>query len=137
MYDRSDRFFPLIIRSMRRHKDVSIYGKEKLLDFTYIDDCVVGIMRAIKRFPAVKNNTFNIASGKGEFLVRVAGMLKKQLKSKSRIIVKPVQQGEVVRYVADIAKARKLLGFRPSFSLKDGLDAAIRWYAHEKHRIRS
>ena len=134
MYDGSDRFFPLIIKSMRRHKDVFIYGKEKLLDFTYIDDCVRGILQGIRRFFKVKNNTFNIASGKGEHLFRVAHTIKERLQSKSRIIIKPARKGEVIQYVADIAKAKKLLGYLPSFSLEEGIDATIQWYA--KHRVK-
>ncbi len=132
MYDRSDRFVPLMIRNMRRHEDVSIYGKEKLLDFTYIDDCVAGIVQGIRRFSMAKNNTFNIAYGKGQSLVRVAQLIKDRLESRSRIIIKPVRTGEVIQYVADISKARKLLGYNPLYPLERGLDATIRWYSHEK-----
>ncbi|MDO8470607.1 MAG: NAD-dependent epimerase/dehydratase family protein [bacterium] len=134
MYDDSDRFFPLMIKKMRAHKDVYVYGKEKLLDFTYIDDCVAALMQGIKKFSIAKNNTFNIASGKGDLLIKVAGLLKKRLRSRSRIAIRPARKGEVVQYVADIAKARKLLRYHPSVSLEDGLDRTIQWYAHKQQR---
>lgn len=35
MYNESDRFVPLIIRNMKKNENVAIFGKNKILDFTY------------------------------------------------------------------------------------------------------
>ena len=64
-YDDSDRVIPVFIARARQNEDLIVFGKEKLLDFTFIDDCVDGIMKSIEMFDVVKNNTFNIASGNG------------------------------------------------------------------------
>ena len=70
MYDTSDRVIPLFIRLTREDQDLVVYGKDKLLDFSYIDDTVAGIMRCIGKFPEVKNEVFNIASGRStRFLI--------------------------------------------------------------------
>src|SRR3989344_6892372 len=104
MYDESDRFIPLMIKKMKNNEDISVFGKNKVLDFTYIDDCVNGIFLCIKKFHQEKNNIFNIAFGRGIKLIDVAKMIKKDLKSKSKITLKPNRTGEVVEYVADISK---------------------------------
>ena len=134
MYDDSDRFIPLMIRKMRKNKDVYIYGKEKLLDFTYIDDCVAGIIQGIQGFSHVKNNTLNIAYGKGELLTHVAELIKEKLQSKSKIVIKPTRPGEVIQYVADILKAKKLLDYNPRYSLEQGLKETILWYFNEQEK---
>lgn len=131
MYDKSDRFIPLIIKKMNNNEEVSIYGKDKLLDFTYINDCVDGVIKSIKRFPGIKNNTINIAFGKGEKLIEVAQFIKDHLNSKSKIIIKPNQPGEVVQYIADISKAKKMLGYEPKYGLGEGINLTIDWYSKQ------
>lgn len=128
MYDKSDRFVPLIIRKMNNNEEISIYGKDKLLDFTYIDDCVEGIIRSVDRFFEIRNNSINIASGKGEELIKVAQFIKDNLNSKSSIIIKPNRPGEVIQYVADILKAEKLLDYQSNYSIQQGIKLAVDWY---------
>lgn len=128
MYDESERFVPLMIKKMEKNEDIEIFGKDKLLDFTYIDDCVEGIIRCIEKFDKTKNNTFNIANGKGEKLIDIAKIIKKELKNKSEIKICDNRTGEVVKYVADISKANKMLGFKPIYSTEKGIKLSIIWY---------
>src|SRR3989338_4339558 len=128
MYDESERFIQLLIKKMRKNEDVEIFGKDKILDFTYIDDCVEGVVKCIEKFDKVKNDTFNIAFSKGSNLVDVARHIKKNLNSKSRILIGKNRPGEVVKYIADISKAKKVLGYEPRYPLLAGLKLAINWY---------
>lgn len=128
MYDQSDRFVPLMIKKMERNESVDIYGGNKFLDFTYIDDCVSGLSKGIKMFPKVKNSTINVASGRGEKLTKVAQMIKEHLGSRSVINTKPNRSGEIMHYVADISRAKKLLGYKPKHSIKEGISSAVAWY---------
>lgn len=128
MYDNSDRFVPLMLRKMSKNQKVNIYGRNKLLDFTYIDDCIDGVVEGIKRFLKIKNNTINIASGKGEKLTEVAQLIKKHLNSKSKIIIKPSRPGEVIQYIADILRAKKSLNLQPKIKIKEGIKRSIDWY---------
>ncbi|OGZ72555.1 MAG: hypothetical protein A2908_01640 [Candidatus Staskawiczbacteria bacterium RIFCSPLOWO2_01_FULL_38_12b] len=133
MYDESERFIPLMIRKLKKNRDVEIFGKDKVLDFTYIDDCAGGVIKCIEEFDNVKNNVFNIASGKGTNLVDVAKIIKKSLKSRSQILIGKNRQGEVVKYVADISKARRCFGYKPIYDIKDGLYYAIEWYSNNSY----
>ena len=128
MYDESERFIPLMIKKMKKNEDVEIFGKDKILDFTYIDDCIGGIIKCVERFFKVKNNVFNIASGKGVKLIDAAQIIKKNLNSESKILIGKNRQGEVVKYVANISKAKKMLGYNPSTSLEKGIRSSINWY---------
>lgn len=128
MYDQSERFVPLMIKKMKKNEYVEIFGKDKILDFTYIDDCVEGIIDCIEKFDNVKNNTFNIASGEGVKLIDVAKIIKRNLNSKSQILIGKNRQGEVIKFIADISKAKKMLGYNPSISLEKGIKSSINWH---------
>ncbi|GAG26443.1 unnamed protein product, partial [marine sediment metagenome] len=49
-YDFSDRVVPLFILKALRNEDVHIYGRDKILDFTYIEDNVNGVLKALELF---------------------------------------------------------------------------------------
>jgi len=128
MYDESDRFVPLMIRKIKANENIEIFGKDKLLDFTYIDDCVGGIIKCIENFGKAKNNVFNIATGFGDKLIDVAKLIKAELATKNKIILKKNRTGEVVKYIANISKTKKMLKYKPKFSTKEGIRLSINWY---------
>ena len=128
MYDDSDRVVPRFLKAAFRDQDLVVFGKEKVLDFTYIDDCVEGIMQAIKNFKKAKNDVYNVAYGKGTSLVRVAEYIRKITGSKSKIRMEKSRPGEVARFVADISKAKRTLGYAPKVAIQEGLAKAMQWY---------
>ena len=70
---RMSRVLPLFIHQMSRDEPITVYGgADKVLDFTYVDDCVDGIARGIEALAAgrVTNETINLAFGQGNTLVR-------------------------------------------------------------------
>lgn len=130
MYDDSVRVVPLFIRLARKNEPMMVFGKDKCLDFTYIDDTVEGIIATLEKFDAVKNDTYNLAYGEGTTLVHLAEEVKRLLKSSSSIAVGQPRTGEVVRYVADISKAKKALGYNPKTAFAEGIVKAVEWYNH-------
>lgn len=127
-YDRSDRVVPLFIAESARGNDLTVYGSEKVLDFTYLDDCIDGVHRVIEQFPKVRGTTLNIASGRGSSLVELAEEINARTPRESDVIVEPSRTGEVSRYIADISRAKRMLGYQPQYSLADGLTETIDWY---------
>jgi UDP-glucose 4-epimerase len=136
--ERMERVIPLFIRDMRHGQPVTVYGKEKTLDFTYIDDCVDGIVAGIERLMVgrVANQTINLAYGQGNTLVRMAELIASALNVPPRINVQPAKRvGEVTRYIADISKAAELLEYQPRVPLEEGIRRAVAWSQEwEGHR---
>ena len=128
MYDESDRVVPLFIKLLKEQQDLTIYGQDKLLDFTYIDDAVHGVMQALARFDRARNEVYNLAFGAGTTLLEVAETLRSRLGSTSRIQMGEVRPGEVVKYVADITKARERLLYQPQVTFAEGIERAVQWY---------
>jgi nucleoside-diphosphate-sugar epimerase len=128
MYDDSIRVVPLFIRLARTNAPMTVFGKDKCLDFTWIDDAVRGVILALQKFDTVRNDTFNLAFGEGTTILRLAETVKKMLSSTSAIALGQPRTGEVVRYVADISKAKKALGYDPKTSFAEGIKKAVEWY---------
>ncbi len=128
MYDTSDRVIPLFLKLLKNKRNLKIYGKNKYLDFTYIDDAVNALVLGISKFNKLKNQTFNISCGEASKIINVAKYLIKRTNSKSRIYIKKNRTGEIMGYIANINKAKKQLKFKPKTNLKSGLDKTILWY---------
>jgi UDP-glucose 4-epimerase len=127
--NRMERVIPLFIERIKQDKTITIYGENKVLDFTYVDDCVDGVIKGIDLLVSRKNGnqTINLAYGQGNSLVTMATYIGEVLGSEPKMILKPSRVGEVTHYVADISKANKVLGYKPQISLRDGIEKAINW----------
>lgn len=127
--ERMERVIPLFIRRIAEDQPIVIYGREKVLDFTYVDDCIDGVIRGIDALHRgrVSHQTINLAYGQGNTLVDVVNIIALALGRTPRVRFEPSRPGEVTRYVADITKARRLLGYEPRVPLTAGLPLAIAW----------
>jgi nucleoside-diphosphate-sugar epimerase len=132
---RMSRVLPLFIHSMTRDEPITVYGgADKVLDFTYVDDCVDGIVRGVEALAEgrVENETINLAYGEGNSLVRAAELIAAELGTEPKMTIAPSLLGEVTRYVADIRKAHDLLGWTPQVPLDQGIPRAVQWF--REHR---
>jgi nucleoside-diphosphate-sugar epimerase len=128
---RMDRVLPLFMHQLSRGEAITIFGgEEKVLDFTYIDDCVDGIARGVVALgeQRVANKTVNLAFGQGNTLVRAAELIAAELEAEAQVTIAPSLLGEVTHYVADVRKARELLGWEPSTPLSEGIPRAVAWF---------
>jgi UDP-glucose 4-epimerase len=128
---RMDRVLPLFMHQLSRGEPITIFGgDEKVLDFTFVEDCVDGIARGVYALheERLANQTINLAFGQGNTLVRAAELIAADLGVDPQITIAPSLLGEVTHYVADISKARDLLGWQPQTSLADGIPKAVAWF---------
>lgn len=130
--ERMERVIPLFIRKLHNNETVTIYGKDKVLDFTYVDDCVDGICRGIQLLANAKsaadaNHTINLAYGQGNTLAAMAEYIGEALGRQPDLRFEPARVGEVTHYVANIGKARALLGYNPQIPLRQGIHQAVNW----------
>jgi UDP-glucose 4-epimerase len=132
MYDQSERVIPFFIRQIQARKPITIYGKDKTLDFTHIDDVVHGIMLTIQKFRKISNMTMNIASGKGVKLASVVLQLGKHLGEKPVFRIRKNRAGEVMRFVANISLAKRKLGYHPKKTFSSGIAKAVQWHQQQK-----
>lgn len=109
-------------------KSPLIYGDGKQTrDFIYVEDVVHANMLAMKN-RKIKCDIFNIATGKETSLNEIVETLNGILGTNLKANYDEERMGDIRRSVADISKARKILGFKPKYSLKAGLKKTIEWY---------
>jgi UDP-glucose 4-epimerase len=106
-------------------------------DFTYVEDTCNGIMLADQTKNAI-GDTFNIGQGKEINIIDIAKkMLKKYEeltdKKMNRILkFDETRKGDVMRHLADISHARKVLGYKPRISFDEGIMRYISWKLSQK-----
>ena len=127
--DRMLRVIPFFIREIYHGRPIPVYGKDKMLDFTYVDDCVDGVVRGIELLLNGRetNHTINLAYGQGNSLLTMAEYIGKSLGVIPNIEIKPIRKGEITRYIANIGKARALLNYTPRTPLEEGIQKAVEW----------
>ncbi|MDO4285941.1 MAG: SDR family oxidoreductase [Eubacteriales bacterium] len=97
-------------------------------DFTYIDNVIEGNLRACLAPSEAAGEAYNIGAGGREFLIDVYNDLCEALGKKIEPIFGPNRKGDIRDSNADISKARRNLGYDPSYDFKAGIALAIDWY---------
>ena len=127
---------PLFVKKLINHESPVINGDgEYSRDFTYIDNVIQMNLLAmsVKNKEAV-NTVYNTAYGERTTLNQLVSYLKEYLTlydseiAKVDIVHGPNRLGDIPHSLASIEKAKSLLGYRPLYSMKDGLKEAVKWY---------
>ena len=127
---------PLFVKKLMRHEAPTINGDgEYSRDFTYIDNVIQMNMLAITTDnKEAVNQIYNTAFGERTSLNQLVGYLKEMLGQFDPAIaaIEPIhgpnRAGDIPHSLASIDKARRLLGYDPKFSMRQGLQAAVQWY---------
>jgi UDP-glucose 4-epimerase len=124
----------LFIKALSEGTRPIIYGDgEQTRDFTYVTNVVDGVIRAAET-PGVAGHVFNVATNSRISLNELLAALKKIFGSTVEPIYKDARQGDVKHSQADIAKAERMLGYRPTVNLEEGLRHTVAWYQTESVR---
>ena len=129
---------PLFIKKLMAHESPVINGDgEYSRDFTYIDNVIQMNMLAMTiDNPDAVNQVYNTAFGERVTLNQLIEYLKEDLSefdqeiSNVKVIHGPNRLGDIPHSLACIDKAKKLLGYKPKYSMRDGLKEAVEWYWH-------
>src|SRR5437588_8154411 len=96
-------------------------------DYTFIDDIIQGTMAALK-YDGPTFDVFNLGESETIQLKDLIAAIEKTLGKKAKINELPEQPGDMPLTYADISKARKLLGYRPTTRLNEGLPRFVEWF---------
>lgn len=119
---------PLFMQALKDEKAPTINGNgEQTRDFTFVQNAVQANVRAFFAKEEAVNEVFNVAFGERISLNTLWNELQAISTKKIEALYGPTRKGDVQDSLANIDKAKKLLGYNPLFSVKDGL--AITWEA--------
>lgn len=127
---------PKFIRSFLRHESPQVHGDgQQSRDFTYVGNAVHAVQAALGCTDGrAAGDVFNIAFGARTSLLELVDALRASLALIDPTIVNVGVQhiaertGDIRDSLADISKAREVLGFAPGFDLQSGLERAVPWY---------
>lgn len=127
---------PLFVKKFMNHEAPNINGDgEYSRDFTYVDNVIQMNIRAMETTnPEAVNQIYNTAYGDRTTLNQLVGYLKEFLSEYDPAIAQlepshgPNRTGDIPHSLASIDKARRLLGYDPKFSIREGLKEAVKWY---------
>ena len=127
---------PRWVRSLLVGEQVVINGDgETSRDFCYIANAVqANILAATATDATAVNQIYNVAAHAQTSLNQLFGMLRDLLGERFPSIAGatashgPFRAGDVRHSLADISKAGRLLGYRPTHTVAEGLQEAIGWY---------
>ena len=127
---------PLFVKKLMAHESPVINGDgEYSRDFTYIDNVIQMNIRAMETTnPEAVNTVYNTAYGERTTLNQLVQYLKEYLSEYDSAIADvevkhgPNRAGDIPHSLANIDKAKNLLGYDPEFSMEQGLKEAVKWY---------
>lgn len=127
---------PRWIAALMQGRSVQIFGDgETSRDFCYVANAVqANVLAALTEEPAALGETFNVAVGERATLNELFDLVRERLARHSPAIAnaqpeyRDFRPGDVRHSLADISKAEGLLGYRPTHTLRAGLDESMGWY---------
>ena len=130
-WGRPDMAPMLFTRAILAGEPIRVFNRgEMWRDFTYIDDIVDGVLRAVDRPPSASppHAIYNLGNHKPEKLTDFIATIEQALQRKAIIKLEPMQPGDVPATYADIEVSERDLGFRPTTALSDGIPKFVAWY---------
>lgn len=127
---------PLFAEALLKQQPPTINGDgTHSRDFTYVSNAVAAnILSLFTENPAALNQVYNIACGEQTSLLQLFNGLNSEAGTDLQPVFGPERIGDVKHSLADITKARQLLGYEPDITVEEGLKKTFEWY---RERIKS
>lgn len=126
-FGRPDMALFLFTKAISKGSPIKLFNQGKMKrDFTYVSDIVEGILASIdKQYPY---ELFNLGGDNPVELTYFVDLIEKELGKKAIKELLPIQPGDVPMTVADVSKARRMLGYAPKVSIEEGIKRFVKWY---------
>lgn len=122
-------------RLMLNDEEIPMFGDGSTSrDYTFVGDIVDGIKRSI-HYVEENDNVYeiiNLGNSNPVSLKDMINTIGEVLKKEPKILELPMQPGDVERTYADITKAKKLLGYNPKTTFKEGIEEFVKWYTNQE-----
>lgn len=126
---------PSFIFRLLRGERVIIFGDgEQSRDFTYVANVVEANLLATQAENKVSGEVFNIAGGQEITVNALAAEISRLLGAENEPIYAEPRPGDIRHSLADISRARQVLGYEPHYGFREGLRETVRWFRERMER---
>jgi UDP-glucuronate 4-epimerase len=123
---RPDMAYRKFIDKALRHQTITVFGSgEQSRSNTFIDDVVSGTIAALDE--GAPGEVFNIAGGQERTLNEALSIIESALGHSLQIERRESARGDQIRTAGDSSKAQRILGFRNTVDLAEGLSRQVEW----------
>ncbi len=123
---RPDMAFNKFIKAIILDQQIEVYGDgEQTRDFTYIYDAVTANIAAAEQAPG--GSIMNIGGGSRTSVNENIRVLEDILGKKARVTYQEAQPGDARHTAADTSLAQRLIGYKPTVKLREGLEQEALW----------
>jgi UDP-N-acetylglucosamine 4-epimerase len=121
---------PLFIQAVLDNKAPFIDGDgEQTRDFTYVENAIQANIRAmLNTHVSALNQVYNVAVGERSSINQLFNLIAKQCDSNLKPNYRASRAGDIKDSLADISKAKELLGYDPQVKLAEGLEKTFEWF---------
>ncbi len=118
------------VQGVREGTPLTIYGDGSMArDFTFVDDVARGSIAALA---PLGYEVINLGGDHPYEVRELVAEIERALGRRAQLRYEPAHPADVPRTAASIAKARRLLGWEPRVSLRDGIAQSVAWYEAER-----
>jgi len=119
-----------LVQWISEGRPVVVYGDgSQSRDFTFVEDIARGTIAGLAR---VGFEIVNLGSDRPISLLDAIRLVEALTGRQAQVVHRPPQAADVPRTWADIGKAQRLLGWRPSVSFEDGMARLVDWYRQQR-----
>ena len=118
------------IKNETQKEPFTISGNGKQVrDIAHAEDMVALYLKASKKIDTIKGQAFNVGGGidNSSSLLELFSFLEKELDIKMEHIELPVRESDQKVFVADLSKAKEMIGWEPKVSKEEGIRKMIKW----------
>ena len=128
---------PLFVSALLENRSPVIYGDgSQTRDFTFVENVVQANIKALFAPAEANGNVFNIACGERTSVNELFRLLADSAGSGITPEYKPYRVGDVRDSIADISKAKSLLGYEPEINFRIGIETTWNWF-EKVHKVKS
>lgn len=128
---RPDMMAYLLAESITKGVQIPLYnGGEMFRDWTFVTDIAAGVVAALDR--PLGYEIINLGRGETTRLKDFVTLMEELAGSQANVIDRPKPAADFVRNLADISKARRLLGYDPQVPVAEGVAQFWTWYAAQE-----
>ncbi len=143
-WGRPDMSPMLFADAIKGDKPIKVFNNGDMIrDFTYIDDIVEGTIRALDHQLEVSDcqngvlyKIYNIGNSHPIRLMDFIEELEDAFGKKAQKVFLPMQPGDVYQTYADTTKLQNEIGYKPVWTLHDGIAQFVKWYNSEENPLR-
>ena len=133
--ERPEKLYPKLIRSILEDRPFPLYegSEHHVRSYTYVDDIIDGLVAALNHFDRCVGEIFNIGTDISITTGEGIRITEEIIGREARIDRQPPRPGDQQRTHANIEKARQLLGYNPTTTVREGLEKEVAWYREHVH----